>query len=212
MEIFDVLRQRRAVRSYKSEAVPEDLLRQLVQAACWAPSPRNCQSWHFVVVTDPNVLDAISRGSKEWLLKNDAALGEHPEMRAHFTAPGISVLHNAPAMIAIAAPAADRWGAQTCALAAENLMLAASALGLGSCWIGLSEGWLNTPEGLRTLGLPGEKKVIAPIVIGYPREIPPPVARRESKITWLRPDAKMEEDGKGMSKAEGGYYGLLVHP
>lgn len=71
------------------------------------------------------------------------------------------------------------------ALAAQNLMLMATDIGLGSCWIGFAQGWLNTPEGHRILNLPGNARVVAPIILGHPRTVPPSVARKAPLMSWI---------------------------
>ncbi len=74
---------------------------------------------------------------------------------------------------------------EDCALAAENLMLSAHGLGLGTCWIGFSQGYLNTPEGKQALGIPATWVPVAPIIVGHPKTVPAPVARREPEIRWV---------------------------
>jgi nitroreductase len=74
---------------------------------------------------------------------------------------------------------------EDCALAAENLMLAAYGEGLGTCWIGFAQGYLNTPEGKNALGLPATWVPVAPIIVGHPTTMPPPVARKEPEVRWV---------------------------
>ena len=71
------------------------------------------------------------------------------------------------------------------ALAAQNLMLMATALGLGSCWIGFAQGWLNTAEGHQILNIPAKALVVAPIIAGQPRTVPPPVERKTPLVSWI---------------------------
>jgi len=213
MEMFDVIRQRRAVRAYKADPVSVASLRTLIEAASWAPSAMNSQAWHFVVITDRNVLDEISQSAKRWLLEKDPELAANPNMRTNFNDPTYDILHHAPVMIAIATPSPAKWGVEACALAAENLMLAATAAGLGSCWIGLAEGWLNSPAGRKTLGLAENERVIAPIVVGYPKALPHATSRHQPRITWIEPDSKMTEDGERLEPiSPSGLYGTLIHP
>jgi len=77
------------------------------------------------------------------------------------------------------------WVVADCALAAENLMLAAHAAGLGTCWIGFAQGYPNMPEGKDALGLRQEWTPVAPIIVGHPTAVPPPVARREQEVRWV---------------------------
>ena len=51
MELRDAIRQRRSVRRYSSRPVPHEMLEQVLEDACWAPSAENYQPWHFVALT-----------------------------------------------------------------------------------------------------------------------------------------------------------------
>lgn len=58
-----------------------------------------------------------------------------------------------------------------CALAAAYFMLSAAEKGLGSCWVGLGSN-IKDPELLSSLGMTEEYQIVAPIIIGYPKNIP----------------------------------------
>jgi nitroreductase len=56
LEAFESLsRNRRAIRNFRPDPVPEDLLSRLLEIARWAPSGYNLQPTHFVVVTDEKI-------------------------------------------------------------------------------------------------------------------------------------------------------------
>ena len=95
-------------------------------------------------------------------------------------------------------------------MAAENLMLAAFDIGLGSCWIGFAQTWLNSEEGLKVLGLPRTQRVVAPIIIGYPKTDPPPVARKSPVIGWIGDSVVAGEPVETAPVV--GVYGTLIHP
>lgn len=214
MELMDAIRQRRAVRDYKQEPVTGAVLQQLIMAAIWAPSAMNEQPWHFSVVTDQALLDKISERSKAWLLAEQAPIGEHAALRSMLQDHDSHILHHAPALIVIAAEEGRRWAAEGCALAAQNLMLAAIERGLGTCWIGLAQDWLNSPDGRKTVGLKPTDQVVAPIVVGHPRNIPPPPSRKRTSIVWIGTEVPpMPEDGgTGEVPPSHGFYGSLIHP
>ncbi len=50
--LFDIMWTCRAMRRFKPDPVPEDVLVQLVDAALHGPSGSNAQNWRFVIVTD----------------------------------------------------------------------------------------------------------------------------------------------------------------
>ena len=61
--VLEVLASMRAMRRLKPDPVPNDLLRQIVEAASWAPSASHLQRYSFVVVTDR---DQIARLAEIW--------------------------------------------------------------------------------------------------------------------------------------------------
>ena len=213
MDLLDAICGRRAIRTYKEERISEDIVRKVIDAGTWAPSPMNGQAWHFTVVTDPGLLDAISDHAKTWLLQEPSGFVLDGKMRSLLQESDFHLFHHAPCLIVISAPIHDKWTAESCALAAENLMLAATALGLGSCWIGLAQDWLNTVEGHNILGLPPSYRVIAPIAVGYPREKPLSIARKSPTIVWMREGTeRVEERADAAATPHRGLYGVLIHP
>jgi nitroreductase len=213
MELMDAICGRRAVRRYKIERPSEYQIRQLIDAAVWAPSAVNDQGWHFTVVTRRELLDQISAGAKRWIIQNESRLVEGNDLKFLLDDPDFHLLHHAPVLVIIAAPSRGKWSAETCAVAAQNLMLAATGLGLACCWIGLAQDWLNSPEGRKTVELPDDDQVIAPIVVGYAAEEPSASRRRQPSITWIRDDARVTEDGEPAEPIPTrGLFGGLVIP
>lgn len=208
MELRTAIRQRRAVRDYTQEPVSAATLRELISAASWAPSAMNEQPWHFTVVTEAALLDEISSRSKEWMLKGVAAMPRPGHFRDLLADPDFHIFYHAPALIVLSVPGDGQWGAEDCALAAQNLMLAAVDQGLGTCWIGFAQGWLNTGEGHNVLGLPRQSRVVTPIIVGYPKTAPPPVARKAPLITWIGTMAAPPEP----EPPPGASNGTLIHP
>lgn len=209
MELRTAIRLRRAVRDYAQKPVSAAALRDLISAASWAPSAMNEQPWHFTVVTDAALLDEISRRSKEWMLKEVAAMPRPGHFRDLLADPLFHIFYHAPALIVISVPGDGQWSAEDCALAGQNMMLAALEQDLGSCWIGFAQGWLNTEEGHSLLGLPRQRRVVAPIIVGHPGSAaPPPVPRKPPLITWIGKIAAPPEP----APSSGNNHGTLTHP
>jgi nitroreductase len=184
MDLDAVIYGRRSVREYTSQPVDEATIRRLIEAAVQAPSATNAQSWTFTVVRDQDLLDRVSEAAKAYLLAAPAGWLSDRQ-RTRLADPAYHLFHHAPVLILISGTAPAPWVVENCALAAENLMLAAHGVGLGTCWIGYSQGYLNTPEGKDALGLPAEWVPVAPIIVGYPTALPPPVTRNEPTIRWV---------------------------
>lgn len=185
MDVHAAIQGRRAVREYTQEAVDENTIRQLIQAATWAPSAVNQQPWTFTVVRDPGLLDRISRDAKAHMLATMPEHAHSDHFRSLLGDPAFQIFYHAPTLILISGGTSGPWIAEDCALAAENLMLEAYAVGLGTCWIGFAQAFLNTTGGKKLLDLPDAWMPCAPIIVGHPKSIPPSVPRREPVIRWV---------------------------
>lgn len=184
MEVKEAIYTRRAVRSFTGESVDEQTLRQLIDAAIQAPSAVNQQPWSFCIVRDKALLARISADAKAYMLKTSPVAASH-HFQELLSNPDFDIFYNAPALVLISSVAESPWAVENCSLAAENLMLAACAAGLGTCWIGFAQTWLGTPEGKAAIGLPTSFVPVAPIIVGHPKSVPPPVPRKEPDIRWI---------------------------
>ncbi len=59
-DLYDAMSTLRAVRRLKPDPIPHDVLRRVIQAACWAPTGGNQQPWRVVVVADPDRKQAVA--------------------------------------------------------------------------------------------------------------------------------------------------------
>ncbi|MEM2092225.1 MAG: nitroreductase family protein, partial [Candidatus Bathyarchaeia archaeon] len=55
MEVFKVICERRSIRKYRDEPIPEEILERILEAGRLAPSAANRQPWSFIVVKDKGV-------------------------------------------------------------------------------------------------------------------------------------------------------------
>ncbi len=184
MDVTEAIYKRRATRNFTTAPVAVDILTKLVDAAIQAPSAFNAQPWHFTIIRNPALLDRISAAAKPHMLHTLDPKSAPNGIREHLNNPDFHVFYHAPAMILISGKEGE-WTAEDVGLAAENLMLAAHAAGLGTCWIGFAQPWLKTPEGKRAVELDPNYIPIAPIIVGHPRETPPPVPRNPPLLQWI---------------------------
>ena len=61
MDVYESLRGRRTVRRFKPAAVPETIVTKILEAVRWAPSSRNQQPWHLVVIRNKETLARMGR-------------------------------------------------------------------------------------------------------------------------------------------------------
>lgn len=159
MENLAFLYKRHSVRKFSDEIVPEEIIRQLITAATYAPSGKNKQNWHFVVILDKAKIAEIARLVEQ----KNAKLADrvNDEQKAQEIKSGVryaTVFKGAPALVLVfAGPygtiadllsgnsdlspveleelARPNPGIQNIAAAMENLQLAAASLGYGTCWM-----------------------------------------------------------------------------
>ncbi len=190
-DVFKNIYLRRAVRDYKPQDVPDDIIRELIKAGTYAPSAMNRQPWRFVVVKDSSVIARLSERAKKLSLDNLRGR-EDPRVASLATAlkmPGFNVFYNAPLLILIFATPDAMAPECECALAAENMMLAGRSLGIGSCFIGLALALGSDPATLEDLKVPGGHRLVAPLIFGYPvKDIQTAPPRKEDVIlNWIAP-------------------------
>jgi nitroreductase len=165
--ILDHIMQRRSIRRYTDEPVTGEEITLLLQAAMAAPSAMNRKPWEFVVLTEPERLQALRRR---------LVLGK-------FNAPvAIVVCGNlkraAPAM------AKDFW-VLDCSAATQNILLAATGLGLGTVWIGVYPVRLIMSLVSRLLELPKHVSPLAVIWVGHPAQDKSPRTQYdEDNVHW----------------------------
>lgn len=153
MDTLEAIATRRSIRLYAKAEIPQEALRAILEAARQAPSARNRQPWHLVVVRDGAMRAKLATlcWGQLWLARASVML------------------------VGIAQPKVSRhWCVIDTAIALQNAVLAATSLGYGTCWIGAFN-----EEGVKSLlGIPAEDKVVAIIPVGVPAETPKPRSRR----------------------------------
>ena len=183
MDFRELLEKRRAIRDYADKEVPIEVVKEIIGDAIKAPNAGNRQIWSFIIVRNKNHLKALSDLSKKTAL---AGIEQNPNspMKVYedmLRNEAYNVFYNAPCLVYIVGPAKAATLAPDCALLAAYFMMAATVRGLGTCWIAQG-GFIKDPEVLKELGLPDGYQLVAPIILGYPKSIPPMPERKEPNI------------------------------
>ena len=161
--MLDMIKKRRSIRKYTAQAVTDEQLRQLLEAAMAAPSGNNVQPWAFVVVRDPDLKRQLAQTHTWSYMAADAAVV--------FVVCGDE-------------SASHHWIADASA-ATENLLLAVAALGLGAVWVGIYPGSDREAHVRRVLDIPEEIRVLCLVPVGHPAESKSPRTQyRESKVHY----------------------------
>jgi nitroreductase/ketosteroid isomerase-like protein len=136
---FDIIKNRRTIRRFKADPVPEEHIMKILDAARLAPTSGNQQPWKFLVVRDRKKIDELRATVIKWIVKqikekyqlDETAAEEQGKKYESVIAGNLS----APVLIVVLvdskAPYPDYIHTDG-DLAAENLMLAARALGYGT--------------------------------------------------------------------------------
>ncbi len=186
--VLETILNRRSVRSYKPQPVPEDILKTIIAAANQAPSGMNTQPWRFVVVEGKalksKLVETAVPNSKKYLepLK-DVNPARYASIMKRYEELEDPVYYAAPAIIFVVGSGA--YASDSCPLACGNLMLAALSFGLGSCWVKLGSLVTDNPEIVSALELKEGETIFGPILVGYPTEQPKAPPKREPVIKWI---------------------------
>ncbi len=186
MEFYDVVKKRRSIRKYKTEAVPRDVILKVLDAACWAPSGGNQQQWEFIVVSGSKK-EQLGESYAKAMEKMVPDWTEEQRKKAMVNARNFNWAPHVIVALTLKAddPFVQKMHVESVSAAFENLLLAACVEGLGTCW---AMGPLLEEEMVRNiLGIPSDKEVVALTPLGYPdMEATAPVRKDlDSKVTWM---------------------------
>ncbi len=141
MDVSECLRGRRTVRQFKTTPVPDATLTKVLNAARWAPSSRNQQPWHLVVVTNSEMLAQIGQ---------IAGTG--------------SFIRDAPLAIAVIMENADQPQMDG-GRALQQMEIMAWSEGLGTCFVTLT---IDEREKIvELLEIPADMDLITVLPLGY---------------------------------------------
>lgn len=165
------LLDRRSVKAYRPDAVPSEMLEQILAAGMNAPTGMNMQSPIILAITDKAVRDELSR-------RNAAVMGMSGDP-----------FYGAPVVLVVLARKDIVTHVYDGSLVMGQMLLAAHALGLGACWIHRAQEVFASSWGrdlLRSLGIEGEYEGIGNCVVGYAAgPLPAARPRKENYVYHL---------------------------
>jgi nitroreductase len=158
MELLNLMRNRRSIRTYTGQPISQDKLDQILRAGLLAPSSKNIRPVEFIVVETKDTLRALARSK----------------------AAGAVHLANAACAIVVLGDSgqADAW-IEDCSIAMTYMMLMAEQMDIGACWI--QERLRQTASGQSAgdfvrelLAIPKQYEVEAILALGISAEQPSP--------------------------------------
>jgi F420 biosynthesis protein FbiB-like protein len=191
--IMDSIRKRRSIRKYSSRQVSPEIIKDILEAAQWAPSAHNAQPWRFIVITGASVKRELSEAmANAWKadMTND---GVPSEARENLSKASVQRFTSAPALMIACLTMKDMvdfadeprrkserdLAVQSLGAAIQNMLLAAYANGLGACWFCAPAFCKETVR--KILKIPEDVEPQALITVGYPAERPQAPPRKPLK-------------------------------
>ncbi|MFI8186529.1 nitroreductase [Actinacidiphila glaucinigra] len=87
MDVYEAVDSRRAVRAFRDEPVPKEVLERVLAAATRAPSSGNLQPWHVYVVAGEHLADLKKRATARALAGDAGDEREYPMYPAELAPP-----------------------------------------------------------------------------------------------------------------------------
>jgi nitroreductase len=140
MDVFEAVRTVLAVRSYRPDPIPGEIVARIVEAGRLTGSSMNGQPWHFVVVDDKSTIQRMGQ-----LAKSGPYITQAP-------------------LVIVVAIGKSVYGVSDGSRAIQSMVLTAWADGVGSNWVGFS----NLEEIRTLLAVPNEYEILAVLPFGYP--------------------------------------------
>ncbi len=164
MDFQKLIEARYSTRTYKPDPVPDELLRQVLEAARLAPTAANRQPFQIIVIHTEGRWEELRRiYDRAWFVQ-------------------------APLVIGICTQPAGAWTRSSdkkcyadvdAAIVFDHLVLAAADLGLGTCWVAA----FDPPAARAVLSLPDDVDPIAFTPLGFPAD--QPAAKQRKPIEEL---------------------------
>lgn len=170
--ILENIITRRSIRSFTDKRISKEDLEQIMEAAVYAPSGMNKQSWHFSVLQNKELITKLAHViARQLNIQEDSY---------DFYSPDVLILSSNDRQ--------DNNGLADCACAQQNIFLMSHELGIGSVWINQLKGISDEPEVrmvLNELGVPGNHIVWGMAALGYPAENPRAKTRNKGTVHYI---------------------------
>jgi nitroreductase len=161
-QTLETIKNRRSIRQYRPEQIKDEELKNILEAAIYAPTGHNDQPWHFTIIQNKDLIKEINDGAKkvmqtmeiEWISK----LGAMEDF---------NIFHRAPTVLIVSGRKDATTPLVDCAAAVQNMLLAAESMDIGSCWIGFARFFFVNPDNMKKLEIPEDHEVHFGVALGY---------------------------------------------
>ena len=143
MDVLKAIRGKRAVRQFNGQPVPDDVIKQIVDAGRRSQSSKNTQPWEFIVIRERAQLEALSKTGT---------------YAGHIAGAAFAVV--------LVGDAHGEWKSFDLGQASSYLQLAAWDFGVGSCLATLHD----EDAAKKVLGVPADHSAMVALSFGYPAD------------------------------------------
>ena len=154
---YDLIHERRSVRSYNEKPVPKELIERAIEAARLAPSAHNSQPWKFIVVDNEAIKNRIAAACTSPRMPINKFVPRAPVI--------VAVISERKGLLMRLASILKRreFHMIDLGIAAEHFCLQAHDDGLGTCMIG----WFSERKVKKLLKVPFGRRVHLLISLGF---------------------------------------------
>ncbi len=173
---YNFLRMRRSVRNFRDELVPEEKIRELLDAARYAPTAANSQGMYYIVVSDQKLIRQIAEATADWMQEEIDA--NSPRKRYFVKVLQVYrerkldiIARNAHQLIFALARRLNETGISNCEQAWAYAELYAPTIGLGTTIMGFIQTCAQANyQPLRDLlNVPVKQNIVGTLLVGYPK-------------------------------------------
>lgn len=180
MEAIECIVSRRSVRRYTDQPVSDEVLKNIVGAARFAPSWRNSQTVSYIAVRDPSLKQQISQLGTLGHANNTKIIANADVVVVVVSKKGISGYEPDGSFTT---PNGTHWTSFDAGIATEAFCLAAHNYGVGSVILGI----IDSKKIAELLDLPDDVQVSTLIPLGYPtKEHQAPPRKDVSQLLTIR--------------------------
>ena len=179
--VIENIKDRRSIRDFEKKQLNKETLKEIIQAGKYAPSAKNDQPWKFIVITNQEYIQELSKQIKvelkkilkmRFIKKFKIKELKNMELLKFLFVVAFSkkdmIFFNAPALVFIMTEK-NLFYDESCACCAQNMMLSANSMGIGSCWIGFASVLGLNKKIMNKIEIPDKHHISAAIIFGYPK-------------------------------------------
>lgn len=191
-DMLQLIMNRRSVRKYTAEPVPEEALADILEAGRWAPTGGNSQTVHFTVITNEEVRTTLRAKVKAAFAQMEIVEGQWGSLQSaiRLAKKGTFAFdYHAPILIVVSNQKGYGNAMADSACALQNMMLEAESLGIGACWMNQLH-WLDENESVRAYlepyGIGADETICGALGLGCYEKKPAVKPRTGMKVDYIR--------------------------